>query len=96
MYSPKPVEDRDKTPDRWELDDKVGELERLADSLSGVTDEDLVGTLNAAVKLLGEINDGIEARIVAAGAEWQEIGGLLENVDFGPFDAALKDLESRE
>ena len=90
------MEDRDKTPDRRELDDKVGELERLADSLSGVPDEELVGTLNAAVELLGEINAGIEARIAAAGAEAQEIGGLLESVDFGPFDEVLEDVESRE
>jgi hypothetical protein len=88
--------DRNDAPDRRELDEKVGELERLADSLGGVPDEELVGTLNAAVELLGEINAGIEARLDAAGAESREIGGLLEGVDFGPFDEALEDVERRE
>ncbi len=96
VYSPELMEDRNDVPDRRELDEKVGELERLADSLGGVPDEELVGTLNAAVELLGEINAGIEARLDAAGTESQEIGGLLEGVDFGPFDEALEDAERRE
>jgi len=96
VYSPEPMEDRDKTPDARELDEKVGELERLADSLGGVPDEELVGTLNAAVELLGEINARIEARIDAAGTESQEIGGIVDSVDFGPFDEALEDAERRE
>ncbi|MDP9486424.1 MAG: hypothetical protein M3Q49_11705 [Actinomycetota bacterium] len=83
-------------PDARELEEKVGQLERLADSLGSVPDEELVGTLNAAVELLAEINAGIEARLDAAGAESREIGGLLEGVDFGPFDEALEDLERRE
>ena len=83
-------------PDLQELDEKVVELERLADSLGGVPDEELVGSLNAAVELLAEINAGIEAWLDAAGAESQEIGGILEGVDFGPFDEALKDVERRE
>lgn len=83
-------------PDLQELDEKVVELERLADSLGSVPDEELVGSLNAAVELLGEINAGIEAWLDAAGAESQEIGGILEGVDFGPFDEALKDVERRE
>lgn len=88
--------DRSERPDLQELDEKVVELERLADSLGGVPDEELVGSLNAAVELLGEINAGIEAWLDAAGAESQEIGGILEGVDFGPFDEALKDVERRE
>ncbi len=88
--------DRNEMPDPRELEEKVVELERLADSLGGVPDEELVGTLNAAVELLAEINAGIEARLDAAGAESREIGGLLGGVDFGPFDEALEDLERRE
>ena len=83
-------------PDLQKLDEKVVELERLADSLGGVPDEELVESLNAAVELLREINAGIEAWLDAAGAESQEIGGILEGVDFGPFDEALKDVERRE
>ena len=96
VYSPELMEDRNDVPDRRELDEKVGELERLADSLGGVPDEELVGTLNEAVELLGEINERIEARLDAAGAESQEIGGLLEGADFGPFDEALEEAERRE
>ena len=83
-------------PNGQELEEKVGELERLADTLAAAPDEELVGTLNAAVELLTEINAGIEARLDAAGAESREIGGLLDGVDFGPFDEALADLERRE
>ena len=83
-------------PDLQKLDEKVVELERLADSLGGVPDEELVESLNAAVELLEEINAGIEAWLAAAGAESQEIGGILEGVDFGPFDEALMDVERRE
>src|SRR5918997_1864095 len=96
VYSPGPMEDRDQMPDGRELDDKVGELERLADSLGGVPDEELVGTLNEAVELLGEINVRIEARLDAAGAESREIGALLGQVDFGPFDEAMEDHEHKE
>jgi hypothetical protein len=96
VYSPGPMEDRNDVPDGRELDEKVGELERLADSLGGMPDEELVGTLSEAVELLGEINADIEARLDAAGAESQQIGGLLEGADFGPFDEALEDAERRE
>ena len=96
VYSPEPMKDRDQMPDGRELDEKVGELERLADLLGGVPDEELVGTLNEAAELLGEINAGIEARLDAAGAESREIGGLLEGVDFRSFDEALEEAERRE
>ena len=88
--------DLNAAPDRRELEEKVGELERIADSLAAVPDEELLGTLNAAVELLTEINTGIEARLDAAGTESREIGGLLDGVAFGPFDEALADLERRE
>ena len=88
--------DRNEMPNPRELEEKVVELERLADSLGDVLDEELVGTLNGAVELLTEINAGIEARLDDAGAESREIGGLLGGVDFGPFDEALEDLERRE
>ena len=78
------------------LDEKVGELEKLTDSLDSVPDEELVGTLNEAVERLAEINAGIEARLDIAGDESREIGALLGQVDFGPFDEALEDHERRE
>jgi hypothetical protein len=78
------------------LEAKVGELEKLTDSLDDVPDEDLVGTLNEAVELLAEINTRIESRLDAAGEEAREIGDLLGRVDFGPFDEALEDYEVKE
>ena len=78
------------------LEEKVDELEKLTDSLDDVPEEELVGTLNEAVKLLAEINAGIEARLDTAGDESREIGALLGQVDFGPFDEAMEEHEHRE
>jgi hypothetical protein len=78
------------------LERKVGELEKLTDALDEVPEEELVGTLGEAVELLAEINAGIEARLDATGDESREIGALLGEVDFGPFDAAMEDHEQRE
>jgi hypothetical protein len=91
------MEDRGKEQDNVEgLEEKVGELEKLTDSLDDVPDEELVETLNEAVERLAEINAGIEARLDTAGDESREIGALLGQVDFGPFDEAMEDHEYRE
>jgi len=91
------MEDRGQQQDNVEgLEEKVGELEKLTDSLDDVPDEELVGTLNQAVERLAEINADIEARLDTAGDESREIGALLGQVDFGPFDEALDDHERRE
>jgi hypothetical protein len=97
VYSPGIMEDRGIEQDNaGGLEEKVGELERLTDSLDDVPDEELVGTLNEAVERLAEINAGIEARLDAAGDDSREIGALLGQVDFGPFDEAMEDHEHRE
>ena len=97
VYSPGVMEDRGIEQDNVDgLEEKVGELERLTDSLDDVPDEELVGTLTEAVERLAEINAGIEARLAAAGDESREIGALLGQVDFGPFDEALEEHERRE
>ncbi len=93
MYSPDPMEDRRETQD---LEEKVGELERLADSLGSVPDEELVGTLDRAVELLREINTRIEMELESAEGESGEIGAILEGLDLGPFDEALEEIERRE
>ena len=91
------MEDRGKEQDNVEgLEKKVGELEKLTDSLDDVPDEELVGTLNEAVELLTEINARIEARLDTAGEESREIGELLGQVDFGSFDEALEVRERSE
>ena len=88
------MEDRGR--EQEELEAKVGELEKLTDSLNEGPDEELVETLGEAVELLGEINARIESRLDAAGEESREIGDLLGEVDFGPFDEALGEYETRE
>lgn len=93
MYSPEPMEER---PEIQGLEEKVGELERLADALDGVPDEELVGTLDRAVELLGEINTDIETELDAADRESREIGELVEGIGLGPFDEALEELERQE
>jgi len=75
------------------LEERLAELEKLAEELEGVSDEEVVGILDRAVALLAEVNARIEAGLAQAEGEAQELGELLEKVDFGPFDAALKDLE---
>src|SRR5215208_5259238 len=96
-YSPEPMQNRGKQQDDLGgLEEKVDGLEKLTDSLEDVPEEELVGTLGEAVKLLAEINAGIEARLDSAGDESREIGALLGQVDFGPFDEAMEDHEHRE
>ncbi|MDQ3864738.1 MAG: hypothetical protein M3317_14805 [Actinomycetota bacterium] len=91
------MEDRGKQQDDLRvLEEKVGELEKLTDALENAPEEELVGTLGEAVELLAEINAGIEARLDTAGEESREIGALLGQVDFGPFDEAMEDHEHRE
>jgi hypothetical protein len=94
VYSPLPMEDRGR--EQEELEAKVGELEKLTDSLNEVPDEELVETLGEAVELLTEINARIEDRLDAAGEESREIGDLLGEIHFGPFDEALEEHEARE
>jgi hypothetical protein len=93
VYSPEPMEER---PEIQDLEGRVGELERLADSLDGVPDEELVGALDLAVELLREINTGIETELDAADRESREIGEIVEGMDLGPFDEALEELERQE
>jgi hypothetical protein len=90
------MEDRRETPDLGELEEKVGELERLADSLGTVPDEELVGALGRAVELLREINARMETKLDAAGDEARGVGEIIEGLDLGPFDEALGELERQE
>ncbi len=90
------MEDRRETPNLGELEEKVGELESLADSLGTVPDKELVATLNRAVELLREINTRIEMGLDDAGEESHEIGEIVERLDLGPFDEALEELERQE
>ena len=93
MYSPEPMEDR---PETQGIEEKVGELERLADALDGVPDEELVGALDRAVELLREISSGIETELDTADRESREIGEIVEGLELGPFDEALEELERQE
>ena len=96
MYSPNPMKDRRETPDLEGLEEKLGELERLADSIGSVPDDELVGALDRAVALLREINARIEMKLDAAGDESRQIGAIVDGLDLGPFDEALGELERQE
>lgn len=96
MYSPGSMENRSETPNLEELEGRIAELESIADDLGNVSDEALIGTLGRAVELLKEVNAGIENGMNSMGKESQEIGGLLDRVDFGAFDSALSELEEQE
>ena len=93
MYSPDPMEDRREASD---LEEKVGELERIADALGGVPDEELVGRLDRAVELLREINTRIEAELDTAEGEAREVGEVVGGLDLGPFDEAIEEIERQE
>ncbi len=92
MYSPGPM-DGGRGTDIGRLEERLAELEKLVEELEGVSDSEVVGVLDRAVALLGEVNARLEAGILEAEGEARELGDLLEEVDFGPFDAASEDLE---
>ena len=94
VYSPSLMEERGR--EQEDLEAKVGELEKLTDSLNEVPDEELVETLSEAVELITEINARIEIELDAAGGESGEIGAILDGLDLGPFDEALEEIERRE
>jgi hypothetical protein len=97
LYSPEPVERGTRTGgDRVEvehLEERLAELEGLAEALDGVPDEEVVGVLERAVALLAEVNAGLEEGLRASEGEARELGDLMEQVDFGPFDEALERAE---
>lgn len=78
--------------DAGRLEELLAELERLAEELEGAPDSEVVAVLDRAVTLLAEVNARIEAGLAKAEGEARELGDLLQEVDFGPFDAALEDL----
>ena len=92
MYSFGPMDSR-RGAEIGRIEERLAELERLAEELEGVPDTEVVSLLDRAVALLAEINAGIEAGLLSAEGEARELGELLERVDFGPFDAALENLE---
>lgn len=92
MYSPGPMNGGERA-DTNRLGERLAELEKLVEELEGVSDSEAVSVLDRAVALLTEVNAGIEAGLLETEGEARELSDLLEEVDFGPFDAALEDLE---
>ncbi|MGI9050464.1 MAG: hypothetical protein ACR2GU_14015 [Rubrobacteraceae bacterium] len=89
------TEDR-KIGDIREMEVRLAELERLADELGSVQEEEMVESLDRAVGLLGEINNSIEVGLRSASDGERELGEVLGSMDFGPFDEALEELERQE
>jgi hypothetical protein len=75
------------------LEERLSELEKLAEELEGIPDSEVVDVLDRAVALLAEVNARVEAGLASTESEARELGDLLEEIDFGPFDAALENLE---
>ncbi len=75
------------------LEERLSELEKLAEELEGVPDSEVVDVLDRAVALLAEVNAGVEAGLASTEGEVRELGDLLGEIDFGPFDTSLENLE---
>ena len=98
MYSAEPMGDNGHTTGRGNrragsiesLEERIAELEGLAEALEGVPDEEVVGVLERAVDLLVEVNDRLESGLESSENEARELGEILDRVDFGPLDEALE------
>ena len=90
MYSPGPMSGG---AEIRRLEERLKELEKLAEELEGVPVSGVVNVLDRAVTILAEVNARIETGLVEAEGEVRELDELLEKVDFGSFDTALEDLE---
>ena len=75
------------------LEEKLARLEGLAENLETVPEGEITSVLEEASALLGEVNAGIEKGIEASEREARDLGDLIREVDFGPFDKALEDME---
>ena len=75
------------------VEEKLARLEKLAESLETVPDGGIPDVLEEATALLAEVNARIARGIEASEREARELGDLLREVDFGPFDKALEDME---
>ena len=95
MYSPGPMEPgrREGGADLAAVEEKLARLEKLAENLETVPDGEITGVLEEATALLAEVNARIEKGIEASEKEARELGDLIREVDFGPFDKALEDME---
>ena len=95
MYSPVPMEPgrREGGADLAAVEEKLARLEKLAENLETVPDGEITDVLEEATALLAEVNARIEKGIEASEKEARELGDLIREVDFGPFDKALEDME---
>jgi hypothetical protein len=75
------------------LEEQLSKLEKLAEELESVPDSGVVEILDQAVALLAEVNARVEAGLASTEGEVRELGDLLEEIDFGPFDTVLENLE---
>ena len=85
-----------KTGDVQEIEARLAELEKLADNLGDVPEEEMVGSLDRAVALLVEINRSIESGLRSASDGERALGEALGSIGFGPFDGVLEELERQE
>lgn len=91
MYSSGPMGGEAETTGR--LEERVAELEGLVAALDGATDAEAVGLLERSAALLAEVTRLLEGVLDRAEGEARDLAGLLEGLDFGPFDRALAEVE---
>lgn len=87
MYSPGPMGEMEIT---GRVEKRVSELEGLVAALDSAGDgEEAVGLLERSAALLAEVTGLLEGALGRAEGEARDVAGLLEGLDFGPFDRAL-------
>jgi hypothetical protein len=75
------------------LEERLAELEKITEELEDASGPGVVDVLDRAVALLKDVNGHIEAGLLESEGEAQQLDDLLKKADFGPFDAALEELE---
>ncbi len=86
----------DKRGELQALEGRVGELERIAESLGDTPDEEVVAALDRAVSLLDEINADVQSSLQSANEEVRELGGILDGLSLLTIHEALEDQDKPE
>jgi len=77
------------------LEARLAELEGLVGSLDGADDAEAVDLLERSAALLEEVTALLEASLADAEGEAREASRLVERLEFGGLDRALREAEDR-
>lgn len=81
--------------DTERLEARLAELEGLVGSLDGADDAEAVDLLERSAALLEEVTALLETSLADAEGEAREVSRLVERLEFGGLDRALRDAEGR-